>query len=232
MKFFKKILATLITALLTTMVIYGGYTIYAAGKYDFEKDKTVEAIALYHKEMNNLFNKSLAKVVEILKDAEKGVLNPLLQSPCVASDFQEIGGAEKCEKKCRDDVENASTYCVSVRSLDMYMAYMVHLGKIQSSLDIESLGLKSGILAPTTNLIYKALSARDEKINQDIEESRRVLEATLSAYNEFMIAYPIHKHYQVVIKNLIKYKNKLKDVRDYIIQFPSTFIDATSTKCS
>ncbi|MDD3862178.1 MAG: hypothetical protein PHP74_04825, partial [Candidatus Gracilibacteria bacterium] len=109
---------------------------------------------------------------------------------------------------------------------------MIHLGKIQSSIDIESLGLTSGLLAPTTNLIYTALSARDEKINQDIEESRRVLEATLSAYNEFMIAYPIHKQYQVVIKNLIKYKNKLKDVRDYIIQFPSTFIDVTSTKCS
>ncbi|MDD3861690.1 MAG: hypothetical protein PHP74_02255, partial [Candidatus Gracilibacteria bacterium] len=192
MKFFKKILATLITALLTTMVIYGGYTIYAAGKYDFEKNKTLNTIALYHNEMNNLFNKSLAKVALILKDPEKGILNPSLQSPCVASDFQKPNGAGNCEKKCRDDAENVSTYCVSVRALDMYMAYMIHLGKIQSSIDIECLGLTSGLLAPTTNLIYTALSARDEKINQDIEDSRRLLEATLSAYNEFMIAYPIH----------------------------------------
>ncbi|MFA7685531.1 MAG: hypothetical protein WCX95_01885 [Candidatus Gracilibacteria bacterium] len=230
MKFFKKILVTFITAIITTVVVYGGYTIYAADKYDFEETVDISTMMFYHDGMNDLFNESLASVVSILVDPN-GDLSKL-NSPCGAANFQEPDGTAKCEKKCIDDPGNVSTYCVSVRSMDMYLKYVVHLGTILGSVNFENLWFSEMRLNPATDLVYRQILARDTLINDDIEKSRRVLEATLGAYNEFMIAYPVHRQYQDVIRNLIKYKNKLKDIREYAIQFPSTFIDTTSTKCS
>ena len=214
------------------MAIYSGYTIYAGETYDFQKVTTVDTMVRYHGAMNTLFNESLEKAVKTLDDPKKGLFNPNLQSPCVASDFQKIGGGAKCEDKCKKNADNVSTYCVSVRATNMYLAYIGHLGQLQGTVNFESLGWAELRIIPATDLLYQAILARDEKITKDIEESRRVLEATLGAYNEFMISYPIHKQYQVVIKNLIKYKNKLKDIRDSLIQFPSSFVDTTATKCS
>lgn len=215
------------------MTIYGGYTIYAEGKtYDFQKITTIDSMVRYHEAMNTLFNESLEKVVKILDDPEKGLLNPDLQSPCGSDDFQKDGGSKKCEELCEGSENNVSTYCVSVKATDMYLSYIGHLGQLQGTVNFESLGWTKMTVIPATDLVYQAILARDEKITKDIEESRRVLEATLGAYNEFMVSYPIHKQYQVIIKNLIKYKNKLKNIRRYIIEFPSTFIDTTATKCS
>lgn len=230
-KFLKKIFITLITTIIATMTIYGSYTIYAGETYEFQKVNTINTMVLYHEAMNKLFNKSLEKAVKMLDDPKilsKDKNN--LQSPCKASDFPKE--AKKCEKLCESNTDNVSTYCVSVRATDMYLAYIGHLGQLQGSVNFESLGWAELRVIPATDLLYQAILARDKKITKDIEESRRVLEATLGAYNEFIIAYPIHKQYQTVIKNLIKYKNKLKDIRKYLIQFPSTFVDTTSTKCS
>ena len=233
LRFLKQILVTLIIAMITTVAIYGGYTIYAADKYAFEDTTTSETMDLYREEMNTLFNDSLTQVVAILVKPEEGLQSPnLLQSPCVANDFAKDGGKETCENMCRDNPDNVSTYCVSVRAMDRYMKYIFHLGEIQGSVNFESIGLAEMRLTPLTDAVYRLTLARDSEIDAEIERSRRVLESTLTAYNEFMTAYPIHRQYQEVIKNLIKYKNKLKNIRDYVIQFPSTFIDTTSTKCS
>lgn len=223
-------MVTLISALATIMLVYGGYTIYAENKYDFEDEVTVDTILEYHEEMNDLFNKNLKAVVDILKDP-KGTENPKLQSPCQMKDFQEPDGTIKCEKKCMDDPENVSTYCVSVQAMDRYMRYIAHLNELLGSLNFESMGWSELRLTPVTDLIYQSVLSRDAAIEADIEQSRRVMEGTLAAYNEFMTAYPIHIRYKAVIKNLIKYKNKMKDIRQQVVQFPSTFIDATSTKC-
>jgi len=231
MKFFKKILVTFVSAIITMMVVYSGYTIYAEKTYEFEDYVDEKVISTYHDEMNDLFNKKIATMVKILKNPE-GVNNPNLKSPCVASDFQEEGGVQKCEQSCKNNPDNVSTYCVSVEAMDMYMKYVIHLNKIKQDIGFESILSAEMKLTPVTDLAYQLLLKREEAITKDIEISRRVLEATLTAYNEFMTAFPIHTRYQTVIKNLIKYKNKLKDIREQIKKFPSTFIDTTGTKCS
>jgi len=213
------------------MIVYGGYTIYAAKTYDFEEYMNENVISEYHDEMNDMFNKKIAAMVKILKNPE-GVNDPNLESPCGAADFQEDGGVKKCEQICRNNSGNVSTYCVSVEAMDMYMKYIFHLNKIRKAIGFESVWSAEMKLTPVTDLAYQLLLKREEAIDKDIEISRRVLEATLTSYNEFMTAFPVHTRYQTVIKNLIKYKNKLKDVREQIQKFPSTFIDTTGTKCS
>lgn len=231
MKFLKKIPITLLTAFITMMLVYGGYTIYAEKKYDFENAIDARVMTAYHDEMNKLFNGKLSSAVKILKNPE-GVNSPLLKSPCTASEFKEKGGIDKCEKKCMDNPENASTYCVSVQAMDRYMRYIALLNSIQGSVNFESLGWTELRITPITETLYKEVLNRNTAIDTDIETSRRVMEATLAAYDEFLTAYPIHMRYKTIIGNLIKYKNKLRDIRTEVIKFPSTFIDTTSTKCS
>ena len=216
------------------IAVYGGYTIYAEGEYEFENKVDSQVMFLYHKGMNELFNSKLEKVVEILDEPEgegKGIDNELLRSPCTTADFKKDGGVQECEKKCIDNPDNVSTYCVSVQAMDMYMRYMIRLSKIQGSVDFSSIGLAELRIIPLTDMVYQGILSRDAAIYEDVDKSRKVLEATLAAYNEFITAYPIHIQYKAIIKNLIKYKNKLKDVRNQAVLFPSSFVDVTSTKC-
>ena len=241
MKILKKILVTLVASFITMSVVYGGYTIYAAGEHEFEKTTDESAMELYHTEMNTLFNDKFAAAVTILKEKGvlnpngtnngKGVYNPKLKVPA-ACDFAAENGAQKCKQICKDDTSNISPYCVSIQSLDTYIRYTLHLQQIQGTIDFSNLGGGAMRMTPVTDLVYRQIQKRDDEINKDIEQSRRVLEVTLAAYNEFLTAYPIHTQYSLIIKDLIKYKNKLKDIRFLIDQFPSTFTNTTSTKCS
>jgi hypothetical protein len=234
MKIFKKILVSLITAFVTMTFVYSGYTIYAADQYKFEKVTNSKAIDFYHEEMNSFFNGKFAAAVKILNETgdDKGVNNPLLKSPCQASDFAAPGGAAVCKQACKNQTDNISPYCVSIQSMNIYLKYMMHLKSIQGTIDFGSLGGGAMRMTPVTDIVYQAIASRDAEIDKDIESSRRVLEATVATYNEFLTAYPIHKQYNLIINHLVKYKNKLKDLRYEMIQFPSTFIDTTSTKCS
>ncbi|MFA6917883.1 MAG: hypothetical protein WC285_03560 [Candidatus Gracilibacteria bacterium] len=234
MKFLKNILVTLVTALITMMAVYSGYTIYAEGKYNFEDPINADTMRLYHEGMNDLFNTKLEKVVEILDEPEgpgKGIDNDLLRSPCTAEDFKKVGGTLECEQKCLDNPDNVSTYCVSVEATDRHIRYITHLTKLQTSVNFDSIWAAELRVIPLTDVVYNGILARNSAIDEDISRSREVLEATLAAYNEFITAYPIHIQYKTIIRNLITYKNKLKDVRSEVVLFPSSFIDTTSTKC-
>ena len=58
------------------------------------------------------------------------------------------------------------------------------------------------------------------------------MEVTISAYNEFMLAYPMHKKYENMLKSLTNYKNALKGLSYESMVFPLKFVGTSSYTCS
>ena len=76
------------------------------------------------------------------------------------------------------------------------------------------------------------ISARLEAIVREKETAKRALDQTLAAYNELRTAWPMHKKYMKIYDSLIKYRDKMVEIRNQVEEFPSKFIDASTTKCT
>jgi len=237
MEIFKKIIIGLAAALITA----GGVTIYAQEEEEGgivcdsldksfaevqEDDDLKNTFAemgylcvkkLYHDEMNELFNKKLEILLNLLKEKD------FEKKP----DFQVPGNVDVDNYKELCKVENVSTYCVSMQALDIYVGYTKVLDQVKGYLPIELPGGDSGVISK----VFKESGKRDMAIAAEVENARKVMEATIGAYNEFRLAYPMHKKYQQIIKDLVKYKQKIKHIRSEVIEFPIKFVDATSTAC-
>ncbi len=211
MKLYKSLTISFLTAILTIFLVYGGYTIYAAGSYEFTESgiSFSSAFDKYHGEMNDFFNSKMEKLNNMLKTKDF-YKNPNFHPP-------------KDLTKCDD--ANVSTYCVSMGALDRYIEYVKTLDRIKGTL------ANSGGYYLVLENILSDTAARNEKIDLEYEEAKKVMEGTVAAYNEFRLAYPMHQKYSEIIKYLIKYRLSLKDVRKRIARFPEKFIDATSSQC-
>lgn len=205
MKFVKNILLTIFTAFFAFVLVFGGYSLYAEeiGYSSF----TVEQ-AKYHIAMNDYFNEKLERVVSLLND-EKFFEHP---------DFLVPSSSEECLKT------NVSTYCVSMGALDLYIKYVQTLLGFQGSI----------VLSPdsqTISDVFNATTVRNEDISDEIDNAKIVMKATIAAYDEFKMAYPMHKKYQSIIFNLTKYKLALKKIRNQVADFPQRFVDSSSSQC-
>lgn len=173
--------------------------------------------SLYHEEMNELFNNKLEILLNLLKekDFEK---YPAFQTPgnVTIDNYKEL---------CA--IDNVSTYCVSMQALDVYIGYIKVLDRVKSYVPFELPGGDNGIISK----VFKESGKRNTAIANEAENARKVMEATIGAYNEFRLAYPMHKKYEQIIKDLVKYKQKIKHIRSEVIEFPIKFVDATSTSC-
>jgi hypothetical protein len=249
MKLFKQIIIGLIAALITA----GGVTIYAQSgdqpqaacdnmnksfadvlKEDGGKDtddakddenlkNTFAAMgylcvkSLYHEEMNDFFNGKLEVLLNLLKETD------FEKYPA----FQVPGDVDVNNYKDLCKTDNVSTYCVSMQALDIYVGYTKVLDRVGGYLPFELPGGDNGIISK----VFKESGKRSAAIAAEVENARKVMEATIGAYNEFRLAYPMHKKYEQIIKDLVKYKLKLKRIRSEVIEFPIKFVDATSTAC-
>lgn len=224
MKKNKHILVTLITSVITAVLAYSGYTLYAA-TYEFQNngvdfDATFGA---YHGEMNDYFNGKLEQLVKIVNDnPDTFTDNKFFKVPPdidVVKDSLETV-LTKCGK------ENVSGYCVSMGALSRYMNYAKKLEVIGNSLPPIT---NSG--STTTMELLNRANSQKEKVLVEATQARQVMEATVQTYNEFMGAFPMHKKYEVIIQNLIKYKLSLKTIKNQVMRFPGKFIDSSSSQC-
>lgn len=228
MKIFKKTLVTLITALFTIMVTYGGYTIYAEDEgqdfYEFTMFAGQPFLfllsAAYHNSMNDFFNYKIQRAVELIDSDEKFYENKDFLVP----EFVHTGGKEltqEIKEKCK---KNISTYCVSMEALDLYIAYLESLNVMKGALP--AFGPNS-----TIEDVLNDMEARDEDMEQEVKDAKLVMESTINSYNEFKSAYPMHKQYRTIINSLTKYKIALMKIRKETKYFPLRFVDATSSQC-
>lgn len=224
MKLYKNITISLISSLISIMVVYGGYTIYAAKPEDFRSSSVAQAFTTYHGEMNAYFDDKIEKLNILMEDEnfykDEAKKQQLLPPADIDVDKDSM---ETIIEKCGDD--NVSTYCVSMGALAKYTNYVQYLNNLKGSLDVDALAYVPIINAMTN------MSQRNFNIDKEIAEAEKTMKATLAAYNEYKLAYPMHRKYEEIITGLVKYKLALKDIRKRTVQFPVKFVDATSSQC-
>lgn len=211
MNIFKQTLLSIFTAFVTMTLVYGGYTIYADDEdLDFRQpDEGILYVeTTYHRAMNQYFNEKMERLVTIL-DGDQFEQNP---------DFNPPAEGEECTEN------NVSSYCVSMGATDMYVDLLETLDQMEGNpvQDPEDVSVSE---------VLRRTNQRDNEIARVIEESQLVLDATLATYNEFRLAYPMHKQYEQVMTNLINYRKSLEGIRNEVTHFPGKFIDASSSYC-
>ncbi len=227
MKFLKQTVVSILVSIVTVVAVYGGYSIYAKD-YAFSGYSTYFLVFnLYHKEMNEFFNKKM-QALNKLMDSENFYNDPekkkLINPPSIAK----AGPNQKMEdilKACGE--ENVSSYCVSMGALDIYMAYVGKLNSLKGNLANVEARTSMGL-----SVVLEATRQQNEAIEEEFNSAKKVMEATVAAYNEYHLAYPMHKKYQEVTKNLIKYKLALKDIRKRTARFPAKFVDSSTVECN
>jgi hypothetical protein len=220
MSLVKKTIRTLIISIFTLFVLYGGYTIFAADEYSFESPNMgfYPVKAEYHSTMNDYFNYK----IELFLDTE-------LDSP---------NQIPPTDKACYD--ENISTYCVAMGAVDIFAAYMKTLDQVSApilSLNKDAASQQPALLPIVGNpfaavrSIFGAAADIDSAVDLERVEAEKVLDMSVAAYNEFRLAYPMHKKYEKIISDLYKYRDMIADITTKTMDFPGEFIDATSKSC-
>lgn len=260
MKSFRSIIGFLIALVLTFTSVYGGWVVFADDDDDDDdvgcKHPTEEGSfadvyyesledggntslrddyadlgytcvrRLYHNEMNDFFNARLKDLVynlnASLKEDNKVVFDDI-PGFSLPKETTPENSKEKCRWEDNGGIMNVSSFCVGMGVLDIYSGYTFVLDEVTGYLPNSD----------TTNVVVltKLTAQRNQKINQEYQDAQDVLEATVAAYDEFRLAYPLHKMYERIIKDLVKYKQKLKRIRQQVQTFPVKFIDSTSTSC-
>lgn len=209
------------------------------------KDKGLEqVIEEYHKNMNDKFNEYTKKMLEEQEKASK------TNTPDPNSKAPESGD-------CTGLSDNYSTYCVAKTLLSNetsgYMEYLKALDcrKNQffdtkedelSYADVGETILSAGVSNPGAveeqyPEIYQLqksmeMSARLDAVTREIDSAKQTLDVTLATYNELKTAWAMHKRYVEIYESLVKYRDKMVEIRHQVEDFPSKFIDATTTMCT
>lgn len=200
--------------IITACALLSGYAFVSAEEFSFESPSLgfYAVKILYHEQMNDYFNKKIGAFV----DTE-------LDDP---AQFPPTDGGICTE-------ENVSTYCVSMGALDRYVAYMKTLNGVSSTVLSLSKDIPMTPGAPTNLLtsILSAATSTDDLIKKERNDSLSTMEATINAYNEFRMAYPMHLKYKEIISDLYKYRDLLSDFRSKVSSFPAEFSSVTSDSC-
>jgi len=200
------------------LVVYSMHGVFASAKdYAFEKPELglVTVKLKYHKAMNDYFNK---KIKLFLKT------DPSNENYSIPSDLE----------ACTENEKNVSTYCVAMGALNMYEAYAKTLDAISpliTEIEDEATAPVVGNVPGTVANLFSAIATTKSKIAEEKTNAMKVMDMTVSAYNEFRLAYPVHLKYELITKELYTYVNNLKKLRQTLYSFPAKFINSSSQSC-
>jgi hypothetical protein len=225
------------------------YTVYGEDEQlVFKDDMDVEEISeIYHEHMNNLFNKKAKLLVTgkeeeidatVPDDGEKAGKIKYCKSRPSHEDCSNISSdINHCEsnpndKECLQTHEqcalldkNVTTFCLAMESSTLYIKFKDALLAKWDDIPIE----EDADMDLTD--AFKAMQMQRTFINSEIDVSKKTLDSALAAYNELRWSFALHKEYKKIIKDLLKYRDKLADVRKYVEQYPDKFHDASTPYC-
>jgi hypothetical protein len=211
-----------------------------------------DMITLYHKTMNDQFN-AYTKTMIAAESAAAVSGRPTPDNGAPPGLDPQTNLPLPC------DAANYSTYCVAQKLLTNpqwgHMAYQKALDCRAGQLfdnnqqeDLWNQWIKVSTYPGYTdadkakvqkqlNDTYQAqkaleISSRLDALTREKSDSKNALDQTLSAYNELRTAWPMHKKYMEIYKSLLKFRDKMVEIRNQVEDFPSKFIDATTTKCT
>lgn len=224
---------------------YYGYELNPDSPYSSFDLSTEDVMELYHKTQNTKFNEYIKKMIQGQAAAvKKNEPDPNGLPP---EKDETTGLPLEC------DANNYSTYCVASTLLSDksfgYMEYRKSMScrkqnlfsstKDQSSLyDSYTRGMIIGqsnedaAVNRTQGARVLDISARLKATDTEIDIAKQALDKTLVAYEELKTAWPMHKRYVQIYESLVKYRDKLVEVRHQVEELPNKFIDATTTKCT
>lgn len=214
----------------------------------FEKCPYYDLKKIYHEKMNDFFNKKFADFLERVSknSADTFAQDPRIFAPeltCLdeknRTDCEKNNNGWKkrneIETKCKD---NLSSYCVSMVALYRYIDYVEIAKRLSTSLP--PIGTTDESMK-TWRGLADAIMKQDDDMKKEFGDikvdkwlygdAQKVMKATVTAYDEFKTAYPMHIKYDKIVKDLIKYKQKLKTIRNNVMIFPTKFVDITSITC-
>lgn len=202
-----------------------------------DKDLSTEDIMVrYHEAVNEAFNRYIQTMLKAqAKVAVSSKPDPNSQPP--ANDV------------CTE--ENYSTYCVGKLLLTNqnygYMAYRKALlcrkyELFDTTQERDAWNAYSDALVTgeaneqAVAAVYQTqkvvdISTRVGAIDSELENAKKALDATLAAYDELKTAWPLHQQYVELYNNLVKFRDKLAEIRHYTEELPAEFIDVTTSMC-
>lgn len=180
-------------------------------RYSREQRGLRDAVTLYHKDMNTLFNKKtevlIAKTME--NPADPAILPPPDGEACTDA--------------------NVSAYCVALAAVDKYDAFRRAL----------LITHRPYVIDESEEVIYQNFSealdsqtARKNLVDEQIEIAEKAMDVTLATYNEIYLYYNLHAEYSNLITALEKYRDGLKNVRSEVEKYPAKFHNRTTTECT
>ena len=219
----------LIFGLLLGMVMNLGVSFAAEEKpFDvnsfYDESMTLEnLIFTYHDEMNKLFNRTIKELISVLsknrdlKNEEKR--NAVLERLEAPEENKEY---ETCFADAGN--MNLSTFCLAVRADDLYENYITALRfQRYKPQPVEENAKQADVQAN--------FAVRNGMIDEELGSAQRAFNATLSAYLELQTAFPLHMQLEQTKDLLIRYRDRLVEVRKQVDEFPKRFINATTTSC-
>lgn len=207
---------------------------------------------IYHEKMNEFFNKKFADFASVINEKTVDTFVEDLRFFAPSIDCLKEENKAKCdenygwekrneiETKCKD---NLSTYCVSMVAMNRYLDYAEIIRRVQKSLPTPSTSEPEEYDLNTRDNLWSSMVSGIAKQKSDMEEefgtgsnymygdAQKVIKGTVTAYDEYKTAYPMHIKYDKIIKDLIGYKQKLKSIRNKVMIFPTKFTDITSITC-
>ena len=215
-----------------------GYVIDAKSIYgDFSID-IEDVMALYHKTINDKFNDSIKKMINSKDGDDNGKPPTDDQINQAASQINTPGLSDSDKREqaietlCSDDA-NYSTFCLSNRLLNSreygYLQYRYVLSCRRYDID-QSIQTQT---KPVPQYVAAAdQGQKDTAIGQEIDNAKKALDQTLSAYDQLKTSWLMHQRYMKIYKSLTTYRDKMADIRQQIENFPGKFIDVSTTKCT
>jgi hypothetical protein len=213
----KQTIKILLVSGLTYLILFGGYSFVSAKYEDFENYQAgyFYVKSKYHEKMNEYFNGKIQHFLEIKPDNKD--YSPPENEEC--------------------DEDNVSTYCVAMGALDLYSKYAASLDQVSAYIwaknevparqPVPVIGDPLGTLVD----IFREATNVEQAIDEEKGDALDIMEMTISGYNEFRLAWPMHLKYEEIIVDLTDYRDAIADIRIKTERFPLKFIDATSQSC-
>lgn len=188
-----------------------------------------DLIKTYHQSMNELFNKRIAKIMQLAnsenEENRKNLVN-LLTPPQMEKDSAGLPTKRKPCSAGEGVLHNLSTYCLSLEAVEEYFHFREAM---LSAREVAKQKAASDVRDSKKSLLgYGKLLNR---IDREMDIGRQTLDQALAAYNELQMAFPLHLKYREVIGALEKYRDQISLVRKEVDHYPSAFLDVSTTAC-
>lgn len=194
----------------------------ATSQYDKPLQSLQDSIALYHKNINDLFNARM-KLLVSGKGDNTIPYDYTNNIPDATNGTDADGNAHPCND------QNVTTFCLATAALDEFIDFQTVMKERALRFWDESTVDDQTSFTINDAMLTSAL--RSKAIADEVAAAKNALDRSLAAYNQLHVAYPLHQQYKQIIIDLTKYRDALSSVRNEIENYPSKLLDATTPSC-